>query len=716
MAAVMQLFVFVFAALFSLANGQMDCSKAPSASLRTVCMQINNWDKNARAAPVPDKNGIVLPPGIEAKDLGAAAFEIPQVAATAEQCMTLGCLCPYMGGQGNDQTNQCTLASGQQLRKALRKEYRVLSDEERERYHAAMLAIKRNGAFDEIARTHAVAAIRRVWGGSCWSCFLGTEFLKRMEIALKKVDPSIAIPYWDSAMDSYLPTPADSIIWTDAFMGNPQGSVTSGPFSSWTTIERHPTITRKVGAEGSVFNESNIMDFMAFTDINKALAPTAPRAGCPFIPTFSAIEYTHGNVHLFVGGDMHETGTSANDPIFYSHHSFVDLLWEAWRLAHQDRESREQDYPLDNNLCSSNFHFSSAFMEPFRPWRNSDGLSNMYTDNLYEYAPRPSCPACGNSKYLFCLRSRNKCASKIKPGGNCRGLDPADQPCYNGACQGGKCVATGANEPTTRRPPVAPKPPVGPKGQDETCFNSHQCCAVWSGMGECNRNPGYMRPWCKASCGACNPRSYSLSVECNDRHVKCAQWARTGECNKNFQWMSENCRKACGKCGQTRAQSCPGGKAAPAKPQTPSTPTITPGSGATASCTSPGCFNENMCCQYWGRRGECNKNPIWMTCNCRVSCGMCRPAYQYGGCRDHHEKCAGWAATGECDKNTWMLENCRFSCQTCYTGRELSQICRLYKGRRPRSTSFGLMSGGSFLAAVGLDEMVGSEALDLGVV
>jgi hypothetical protein len=22
--------------------------------------------------------------------------------------------------------------------------------------------------------------------------------------------------------------------------------------------------------------------------------------------------------------------------------------------------------------------------------------------------------------------------------------------------------------------------------------------------------------------------------------------------------------------------------------------------GATTSCTSPGCFNENMCCQYWG--------------------------------------------------------------------------------------------------------------------
>lgn len=27
-----------------------DCSKAPTASLRTVCMQINNWDKQARVS------------------------------------------------------------------------------------------------------------------------------------------------------------------------------------------------------------------------------------------------------------------------------------------------------------------------------------------------------------------------------------------------------------------------------------------------------------------------------------------------------------------------------------------------------------------------------------------------------------------------------------------------------------------------------------------
>lgn len=61
-------------------------------------------------------------------------------------------------------------------------------------------------------------------------------------------------------------------------------------------------------------------------------------------------------------------------------------------------------------------------MEPFQ-LKNVDGLSNEYTDNMYEYAPRPTCPSCGNSKYLFCMKSSGNCASKIKIGGNCQGLD-----------------------------------------------------------------------------------------------------------------------------------------------------------------------------------------------------------------------------------------------------------------------------------------------------
>lgn len=34
-------------------------------------------------------------------------------------------------------------------------------------------------------------------------------------------------------------------------------------------------------------------------------------------------------------GDMFQPTTSTNDPIFWNHHSFVDLIWENWRIARQ---------------------------------------------------------------------------------------------------------------------------------------------------------------------------------------------------------------------------------------------------------------------------------------------------------------------------------------------------------------------------------------------
>ncbi|KAI6185422.1 putative tyrosinase-like protein tyr-3 [Aphelenchoides besseyi] len=85
----------VFLLYVQLVSGQMDCSKAPSESLRVVCQQINNWDKNARAASTPEKDGIVLPPGTNETEMTFSVMTIPEVAATAEECMTLG--------QGNDE-------------------------------------------------------------------------------------------------------------------------------------------------------------------------------------------------------------------------------------------------------------------------------------------------------------------------------------------------------------------------------------------------------------------------------------------------------------------------------------------------------------------------------------------------------------------------------------------------------------------------------------
>ena len=46
----------------------------------------------------------------------------------------------------------------------------------------------------------------------------------------------------------------------------------------------------------------------------------------------------HGKVHISVGGSMADIATSAYDPIFYLHHSFIDFQYAYWqelqRLRH----------------------------------------------------------------------------------------------------------------------------------------------------------------------------------------------------------------------------------------------------------------------------------------------------------------------------------------------------------------------------------------------
>jgi tyrosinase len=188
-------------------------------------------------------------------------------------------------------------------------------------------------------------------------------------------------------LDSNLPVPRDSLLFTDEFMGRSDagGNVIGGAFAQWRTLRGRASILRSVGTQGSLFREADVSFIMQQTQIENVLAFTAPRQGCPVQVNWNVLEYTHGNVHIFIGGDMLDQSTSANDPIFFLHHSFVDMVWEMWRQQRQNRFDREVAYPQDMQLCSSAQHFSSALMRPFEPWRNADGLNVTNWDREMSY-------------------------------------------------------------------------------------------------------------------------------------------------------------------------------------------------------------------------------------------------------------------------------------------------------------------------------------------
>ncbi|KHJ96344.1 hypothetical protein OESDEN_03696 [Oesophagostomum dentatum] len=88
-----------------------------------------------------NRKKVALPPGFEGKLGKAIAAEFAPIASSIYQCMDLQCLCTYLRGLAAP-NGQCTLPNGQTLRKAIRKEYRMMSDDERQRYHAAVQALK----------------------------------------------------------------------------------------------------------------------------------------------------------------------------------------------------------------------------------------------------------------------------------------------------------------------------------------------------------------------------------------------------------------------------------------------------------------------------------------------------------------------------------------------------------------------------------------------
>lgn len=62
----------------------------------------------------------------------------------------------------------------------------------------------------------------------------------------------------------------------------------------------------------------------------------------------------------------------------------------------------------------------------------------------------------------------------------------------------------------------------------EHCKDFNNKCEYWASIGECNRNPGYMRVYCKRSCQVCPAQGKKMFV------VKCFHRASMDHIEVNF--------------------------------------------------------------------------------------------------------------------------------------------------------------------------------------
>ena len=151
----------------------------------------------------------------------------------------------------------------------------------------------------------------------------GTNHLPyQLENLLRQVDCRITMPYWDWSLESQ--TWQNSIIWNAqcGFGGNGDRRtngqrVTTGPFQwqTWTQPDGN-SLSRS-------FN--NVLP-------DCAAVAMAQRMGVSQFRTWhDQIQNNfHNSVHCNIGGTMC-TAASANDPIFFLHHGFIDKIWSDWQ-------------------------------------------------------------------------------------------------------------------------------------------------------------------------------------------------------------------------------------------------------------------------------------------------------------------------------------------------------------------------------------------------
>ncbi|KAJ9069164.1 hypothetical protein DSO57_1021422 [Entomophthora muscae] len=201
-------------------------------------------------------------------------------------------------------------------------------------------------------------------------------FIRKFEMALQEIDPSISLPYWDWSLDSQAPH-LSKVLTPSLYGGNGKKDkcVQDGPFANW-----QMTVPDKHCLQRDYVRGTNLPPFGYPEEISLFL--NEPR----FSDFSRLLEDKHAYPHVFIGGDIGDLTymQSPNDPIFYLHHTFIDLLWSKWQERHPNSDPYEGE----------RYNLTRTPRDTLTPWKNITVKSIFDTkDSFYCYTypeyPRP---------------------------------------------------------------------------------------------------------------------------------------------------------------------------------------------------------------------------------------------------------------------------------------------------------------------------------------
>ncbi|MFI8510879.1 tyrosinase family protein [Streptomyces sp. NPDC085460] len=267
-----------------------------------------------------------------------------------------------------------------------RKNQRDLTASERRRFVAAVLELKRRGTYDEFVRMHidhyTADGAGRLRTAHMAPSFLPwhRKFLLEFERALRLIDATVTVPYWDWTRDA---SPAASI-WAEDFMGgNGRRSdlqVTTGPFAyakgKWTVRHAMTEISYLTRDFGRPRDPVTLPTAAQLDEVMRERAyDTAPWNSTSPSGFRNRLEgwapgsgnerfRIHNRVHRWVGGLM-LGGGSVNDPVFWLHHSFVDLVWSRWQQRNPGAAYLPAEPPPPGD---AQYRKVVARHQPMAPW------------------------------------------------------------------------------------------------------------------------------------------------------------------------------------------------------------------------------------------------------------------------------------------------------------------------------------------------------------